>query len=62
MIKQYSIKAVNSNKRIYISQEKDVLNLNILEYKGMRIVNNRSVSVSRKELLDVLIALTEKQS
>ena len=62
MIKQYSIKAVNSNKIIYISQEKDVLNLNILEYKGMRIVNNRSVSVSRKELLDVLIALTEKQS
>ena len=62
MIKQYSIKAVNSNQRIYISQEKDVLNLNILEYKGMRIVNNRSVSVNRKELLDVLIALTEKQS
>lgn len=62
MIKQYSIKAVNSSQRIYISQEKDVLNLNILEYKGMRIVNNRSVSVSRKELLDVLIALTEKQS
>ena len=62
MIKQYSIKAVYSNQRIYISQEKDVLNLNILEYKGMRIVNNRSVSVSRKELLDVLIALTEKQS
>ena len=62
MIKQYSIKAVNSNQRIYIIQEKDVLNLNILEYKGMRIVNNRSVSVSRKELLDVLIALTEKQS
>lgn len=62
MIKQYSIKAVNSNQRIYIRQEKDVLNLNILEYKGMRIVNNRSVSVSRKELLDVLIALTEKQS
>lgn len=60
MIKQYSIKAVNSSQRIYISQEKDVLNLNILEYKGMRIVNNRSVSVSRKELLDVLIALTEK--
>lgn len=62
MIKQYSIKAVNSNQRIYINQEKDVLNLNILEYKGMRTVNNRSVSVSRKELLDVLIALTEKQS
>ena len=62
MIKHYSIKAVNSNQRIYISQEKDVLNLNILEYKGMRIVNNRIVSVSRKELLDVLIALTEKQS
>ena len=62
MIKQYSSKAVNSNQRMYISQEKDVLNLNILEYKGMRIVNNRSVSVSRKELLDVLIALTEKQS
>ena len=62
MIKQYSIKAVNSKQRMYISQEKDVLNLNILEYKGMRIVNNRSVSVSRKELLDVLIALTEKQS
>ena len=62
MIKQYSIKAVNSSQRIYISQEKDVLNLNIVEYKGMRIVNNRSVSVSRKELLDVLIALTEKQS
>ena len=62
MIKQHSIKAVNSNQRIYISQEKDVLNLNILEYKGLRIVNNRSVSVSRKELLDVLIALTEKQS
>lgn len=60
MIKQYSIKAVNSSQRIYISQDKDVLNLNILEYKGMRIVNNRSVSVSRKELLDVLIALTEK--
>ena len=33
MIKQYSIKAVNSSQRIYISQEKDVLNLNILEYK-----------------------------
>ena len=62
MIKQYSSKAVNSNQRMYSSQEKDVLNLNILEYKGMRIVNNRSVSVSRKELLDVLIALTEKQS
>ena len=62
MIKQYSVKAVHSNQRIYISQEKDVLNLNILEYKGLRIVNNRSVSVSRKELLDVLIALTEKQS
>lgn len=62
MIKQYSIKAVNSNQRIYINQDKDVLNFNILEYKGMRIVNNRSVSVSRKELLDVLIALTEKQS
>lgn len=62
MIKQYSIKAVNSSQRIYISQEKDVLNLNIVEYKGMRIVNNRSVSISRKELLDVLIALTEKQS
>ena len=62
MIKQHSIKAVNSNQRIYISQEKDVLNLNIVEYKGLRIVNNRSVSVSRKELLDVLIALTEKQS
>ena len=60
MIKQYSIKAVNSNQRIYINQDKDVLNFNILEYKGMRIVNNRSVSVSRKELLDVLIALTEK--
>ena len=60
MIKQYSIKAVNSNQRIYINQDKDVLNLNILEYKGMRIVNSRSVSVSRKELLDVLIALTEK--
>jgi hypothetical protein len=60
MIKQFSIKAVNSSQRIYISQDKDVLNLNILEYKGMRSVNNRSVSVSRKELLDVLIALTEK--
>ena len=60
MIKQYSIKAENSSQRIYISQEKDVLNLNIVEYKGMRIVNKRCVSVSRKELLDVLIALTEK--
>lgn len=60
MIKQYSIKAVNSNHRIYISQDKDIINFNIVEYKGMRIVNNHSVSVSRKELLDVLIALTEK--
>ena len=62
MIKQYSIKAVHSNQRIYISQDKEVVNFHIVEYKGMRIVNNRSVSVSRKELLDVLIALTEKQS
>ena len=60
MIKQYSIKAANSNHRIYISQDKDIINFNIVEYKGMRIVNNHSVSVSRKELLDVLIALTEK--
>ncbi len=60
MIKQYSIKAVNSNQRIYIIQNKDLLNLNILEYKGMRIVRNNSFSISRKELLDVLIALTEK--
>lgn len=60
MIKQYSIKAANSNHRIYISQDKDIINFNIVGYKGMRIVNNHSVSVSRKELLDVLIALTEK--
>ena len=60
MIKQYSIKAANSNHRIYISQDKDIINFNIVEYKGMRIVNNHSVSVSRKELLDVLIALSEK--
>ena len=60
MIKQYSIKAANSNHRIYTSQDKDIINFNIVEYKGMRIVNNHSVSVSRKELLDVLIALTEK--
>lgn len=60
MIKRYSIKAANSNHRIYISQDKDIINFNIVEYKGMRIVNNHSVSVSRKELLDVLIALTEK--
>lgn len=60
MIKQYSIKEANSNQRIYISQNKEVVNLNIVKYKGMRIVNNHSVSVSRKELLDVLIALTEK--
>lgn len=60
MIKQYSIKAANSNHRIYISQDKDVINLNIVEYKGMRIVNNHSVSISRSELLDVLLALSEK--
>ena len=60
MIKQYSVKAVNSSQRIYISQDKEVVNFHIVEYKGMRIVNNRSFSISRKELLDVLIALTEK--
>lgn len=60
MIKQYSIKAVNSNQRIYISQDKEVVNFHIVEYKGMRIVRNNSFSISRKELLDVLIALTEK--
>ena len=60
MIKQYSIKAVNSNQRIYISQDKEVVNFHIVEYKGMRIVRNSSFSISRKELLDVLIALTEK--
>lgn len=60
MIKQYSIKAANSNHRIYISQDKDIINFNIVEYKGMRIVRNSSFSISRKELLDVLIALTEK--
>lgn len=60
MIKQYSIKAVNSNQRIYISQDKEVVNFHIVEYKGMRIVHNNSFSISRKELLDVLIALSEK--
>ena len=60
MIKQYSVKAVNSNQRIYISQDKEVVNFHIVEYKRMRIVNNHSFSTSRKELLDVLIALTEK--
>mgnify|MGYP004470883859 FL=1 len=60
MIKQYSIKAVNINQRIYISQDKEVVNFHIVEYKGMRIVRNSSFSISRKELLDVLIALTEK--
>ena len=60
MIKQYSIKAVNSNQRIYISQDKEVVNFHIVEYKGMRIVRNNSFSISRKELLDVLIAITEK--
>jgi hypothetical protein len=60
MIKQYSIKAANSNSRIYISQDKDVINLNIVEYRGMRIINNHSVSINRSELLDVLIALSEK--
>ncbi len=60
MIKQYSIKAVNSNQRIYISKDKEVVNFHIVEYKGMRIVRNSSFSISRKELLDVLIALTEK--
>lgn len=60
MIKQYSVKAVNINQRIYISQDKEVVNFHIVEYKGMRIVRNSSFSISRKELLDVLIALTEK--
>ena len=60
MIKQYSVKTVHSNQRIYISQDKEVVNFHIVEYKGMRIVRNSSFSISRKELLDVLIALTEK--
>ena len=60
MIKQYLLKAVRSNQRVYISQEKEVVNLHIVEYKGMRIVSNHMVSINRSDLLDVLLALSEK--
>lgn len=60
MIKQYLLKAVRSNQRVYISQDKEVVNFHIVEYKGMRIVSNHFVAINRSELLDVLIALSEK--
>ena len=60
MIKQYLLKAVRSNQRVYVSQDKEVVNFHIVEYKGMRIVSNHMVSINRSELLDVLIALSEK--